>query len=70
MVNSFSRFVQGKVIMNKWSEKIVKVVTDIWILCFGILSVCFYANIRGGFVNMKMDELIAKLGITVRYGPD
>ena len=28
----------------------------------------FYADNGGEFLNIKMDELIAKLGITVRYG--
>ena len=27
-----------------------------------------YADNRGEFVNMKMDDLTAKLGATVRYG--
>ena len=29
----------------------------------------FYADNGGEFVNIKMDKLIANLGITVRYGP-
>ena len=28
----------------------------------------FYADNRGEFVNIKMDELIVRLGATVRYG--
>ena len=37
LVDSFSRFVQGKVIQNKRAEKIVKAIMDKWILCFGVL---------------------------------
>ena len=40
-----------------------------WIMCFRIPSVGFYADNGGEFVNVKMDELIARLGVTVRYGP-
>ena len=69
MVDSFSRFMQGKVIQNKRAETIVKVVTDTWILCFGIPSVGFYIDNRGEFVNVKMNKLIARLGITTKYGP-
>ena len=50
-------------------ETIVKAVTDIWILCFGISSAGLYADNGEEFVNMKIDELIARLGVTVRYGP-
>ena len=69
IIDSFSRFVQGKVIKNKRAKMIVKAVMDSWILCFGILRVGFYAENGGEFVNIKMDKLIARLGITIRYGP-
>ena len=69
MIVSFSRFVQGKVIQNKRAETIVKAVMDMWILCFGIPSVGFYTDNGGEFGNVNIDKLIARLGITIRYGP-
>ena len=40
-------------------------------MCFAIPSVVFYADADNGkdFVNVKMDELSARLGVTVKYGP-
>ena len=66
--DSFSKFFQGKVILNKRADTIKSAITDIWVLCFGIPSMGSYAENRGEFVNMKMDDLTAKLGATVRYG--
>ena len=60
---------QGKVIPNKRGETIVRAVMDTWMLCFGIPSVRFYGDNGGKFINVKMDELIACLGITIMYGP-
>ena len=37
-------------------------------MCFGIPSLGFYADNGGEFVNVKMDKLMARLGLTVRYG--
>ena len=38
-------------------------------MCFGIPSVGFCADNGGEFVNVMMDELMARLGVTVKYGP-
>ena len=57
IIDSFSRFVQGKVIHNSMVDTIIKAVTDTWILCFGIPSVGFYADNGGEFVNVKIDKL-------------
>ena len=35
IIDSFCRFVQGKVIHNKRMDTIVSVITDTWIMCFG-----------------------------------
>ena len=63
------QFVQGIVIQNKRADTIINAVMDTWILCFGIPSVGFYADKGGEFINMKIDELSARLEVTVRYGP-
>ena len=59
---------QGKVILNKRADTIISSITDTWIMCFRIPSVGFYTDNGGEFINMKMDELMARLGVTVRYG--
>jgi len=56
-----------KVIQNKKVETIIKVAMDMWIMCFGIPSIGFYMDNGGKFVNIKMDELIVRLGVTIRY---
>ena len=38
-------------------------------MCFGISSLGVYADNGGEFVNLKMDQLMARLGVTVKYGP-
>ena len=58
-IDSFSKFLQGKVLQNKRDKTIVKAVTDTWILCFEILSVGFYVDNGGEFVNIKMHKRIA-----------
>ena len=58
------------VTQNKRVETIVKAMQNTWILCFGISSVGFYADNGGKFVNIKMDELIARFRVTMRYRPE
>ena len=44
-------------------------VKDMWIMCFGILSVGFYADNGKEFFNVKMDEINARLAVTIKYDP-
>ena len=69
IIDSFCRFFQGKVILNKRAETIVRAVIDTWIVCFGIPTVRFYTNNGGELVNIEMHKLIVRLGVTIRYGP-
>ena len=59
---------QGNVIHNNKVKTIVRAVMDTWILYFGIQSVGFNADNGGEFVNIKMDKLIARLGVTICIG--
>ena len=45
IINSFSIFVQGKVILNKKVKTFVRAVMDTWILFFGIHAVTFLFQI-------------------------
>ena len=68
-IDACTRFIQGKLIGNKQSETIVNAVNECWNLPFGIPSVGYYADNGKEFQNVKMDELVSKLGININFGP-
>merc|ERR1712240_658077 len=65
----FSRFVQGKLLNNKKAEMIVNAINESCNLAFGIPETGYYADNRTEFKDIKMDELVSKLGISISYGP-
>ena len=58
-----------RLIANKEVETIVNAVNDCWNIAYGISEVEFYADNGMEFKNVKMDELVSKLGISIHYGP-
>merc|ERR1712112_461937 len=68
-IDSFTRFAQGKLIYNKKADTIVNALIECWNLPFGIPSIRYYADNGTEFKNVKMDELVSKLGISINYGP-
>merc|ERR1712082_471973 len=68
-IYAFTRFVQGKLLNNKRAETIVNAVNESWNLAFGIPGIGYYADNRTEFKDIKMDELVSKLGISISYGP-
>merc|ERR1712240_478950 len=68
-IDSFTRFMQGKLLRNKKAETVLNAINECWNLPFGIPAVGFYADNGTEFKNVKMDELISKLGISICYGP-
>ena len=52
IIDSFNRFVEGKVIQNKRVNTIVNAVMDMWIMCFGIPIIGFCAD-KGIVCNVK-----------------
>ena len=68
-IDAFTRFVQGKLLNNKKAETIVNAVNESWNLAFGIPGIGYYADNGTEFKNIKMDELVSKLGISISYGP-
>merc|ERR1712112_200674 len=68
-IDSFTRFVQGKLLDNKKAETIVKTVNESWNLAFGIPGIGYYADNGTEFKNINMDESVSKLGISISYGP-
>ena len=68
-IDAFTRFVQGKLLNNKKAETIVNAINESWNLAFGIPGTGYYADNGTEFKNIKMDELVSKLGISISYGP-
>ena len=69
MIDSFTRFIQGKFILNKKADTIIEAVNTTWNLNVGFPSVGFFADNGGEFANTKLDEFTSKLGLTVMFGP-
>ena len=68
-IDAFTRFVQGKLLNNKKAEMIVNAINESWNLAFGIPGTGYYADNGMEFKNIKMDELVSKLGISISYRP-
>jgi len=68
-IDAFTRFVQGKLLPNKKAETVVNAINECRNLAFGIPGTGYYADNGTEFKNVKMDELVSKLGISISYGP-
>ena len=68
-IDEFTRFVQGKLLKNKKAETVVNAINECRNLVFGIPGTGYYADNGTEFKNVKMDELVSKLGISISYGP-
>ena len=69
VIDSFTRFMQGKLISNKKADTIITALTDSWVMNVGFPSQGFFADNGGEFANIKLDELTSKLGLKVKFGP-
>ena len=69
MIDSFTRFIQGKLISNKKADTIIQALTDSWCMSVRFPSQGFFADNGGKFANITLDKLTSKLGLTVRFGP-
>ena len=68
-IDSFTRFMQGKLISDKKVETIIDAINITWNMNVSFFSIGFFADDRGDLANNKLDELTRKLGFTVRFGP-
>ena len=68
MIDSFTRFIQGKLIPNKKADTI-QALTDSWCMNVGFPSQGFFTDNGGEFSSIKLDGLRSKLGLTVKFGP-
>ena len=69
MIDSFTRFIQGKLISNKKAETIIDTINITWNLNIGFPLVGFVAENGREFANVKLDKLTSKLGLMVKFGP-
>ena len=67
MVDSFTRFFQGRLVSNKKAVTIINAVNDGWCMNVGFPSIGFFADNGGEFSNIKLDELTSKLRLTVNF---
>ena len=69
MVDSFTRFMQGNLILNKKANTIISALMDSWCMSFGFPSAGFFTDNGGKFANLKLDELMSKPSWAVKFGP-
>ena len=65
---AFTRFTQGRLLKNKQADTIINAIKECWNLAFGIPTIGYYTDNGRKFKNIKMDELVSKLGISIRFG--
>ena len=65
--DSFTRFIQGRLILNKKEDTIINIVNDGKCINVRFPSVGFFTDNGGEFANIKLDELMNKLGLTVKF---
>ena len=68
-MNSSTRFMQCKLLNNQKADTIIQALTDSWCINVGFPLHGFFAANIGEFLNIKLDELTSKLGLTVEFGP-
>ena len=63
MIDRFSRFMVGKLLINKKAEIIMNALMDNWCINLRFPSYSFFADNGGEFANMELDELTSLLGL-------
>ena len=69
MIDSFTRFIQRKVMTKKKTDTIIITLTDSWCINVGFPLQGFFADNGGEFANIKLDKITSTLGLTVKFGP-
>ena len=52
MIDSSTRFIQGKLLNNKKANTIIQALTDMWYMTIGFPSKGFFADNGGKFTNV------------------
>ena len=69
IVDTFTRFIQGKVLKNKEALTVVDALNEAWNWRVGFPSRGFWADNGGEFKNGEMEEFASKAGFSIRFGP-
>ena len=69
IIDSFTRFIQGKLINNKRANMIILALMDTWCMNVSFPTQGFFADNGSEFANVKLDKSTSKLGLSVRFGP-
>ena len=57
-----------KLIPNKKADTILEAMNSTWNYTVGFPSIGYFADNGREFANVKMDELVSKLGLTIQFG--
>ena len=69
MVDSFTKFIQGKLIHNKMAETVIDAINTAWNCYVGYPSIGYFADNGREFANIKLDELTSEHSRTLKFGP-
>ena len=69
MIDNILRFIQGKLLNNRKVDTIIQALTNNWCMNVGFPSHGFFADNGGEFSRFKLDKLMSKLGLSIRFGP-
>ena len=67
MICAFTMFVKGVVVKNKQPDTIIKALHRSWCMDLGYPTVGFWCDNGSEFRNMKMEEFVNKLGLTIEF---
>merc|ERR1711905_8676 len=69
MVCTFTKFVKGAVLKDKTPESVINALHHSWCMEVGYPTVGWWSDNGGEFRNSKMEEYVAKLGLTIKFTP-
>merc|ERR1712074_249508 len=69
MVCTFTKFVKGAVLKDKTPESVINALHLSWCMEVGYPTVGWWSDNGGEFRNAKMEEYVAKLGLTIKFTP-
>merc|ERR1711984_33400 len=69
MVCTFTKFIKGAVLKDKTPESVIKALHHSWCMEVGYPTIGWWSHNGGEFRNSKMEEYVAKLGLTINFTP-
>merc|ERR1712030_13939 len=69
MVCTFTKFIKGAVLKDKTPESVINALHQGWCMEVGFPTVGWWSDNGGEFRNSKMEEYVAKMGLTINFTP-